>query len=281
VPRGFSKGFPVRADHNHRPAHQQPFSAAEPETGVGPPGTLAAVVDALAPHVRTLLGGGVALLLAAAGWILISSQSETTRARSWDAYLAAMASAGSGEPADEAFQNVSQRHPGTAAADWSRLRMAEIRIAGGTSVALKDRAAAARDFETAVGILSELLATRPSGLLAEQTTFALAKAREGLGQFDQARKGYETVAREYPQGPTATAARTRSESLANGSATAWYDWLGKQDLSVPPRPTDPTVENPPSPDAGVVTPAPSETVSPPEKPPTVPPGDAGSAEPQP
>lgn len=190
------------------------------------------IVDVVAPHGRTILAAAAAALVAVAGWILANSQSEAARARSWDAYLGAMAAAGSGEPADAAFEEVTRRHPGTAAADWSRLRMAEIRLANGTTSAFRDRAAAGRDFQTAADMLSELLATRPRGLLAEQATFALAKAREGLGEFDQARKGYEAVAREHPLGPTAAAARNRAEALAGGSTRAWYDWWSQQDLAV-------------------------------------------------
>jgi TolA-binding protein len=216
----------VRANPTHHPVSESGDSAPAREAG----DRISMVVDGLAPHARTILAGGVAVLVAAAGWIMISSQSDAARGRSWDAYLAAMAAVASGEPADAAFQDVTQRHPGTAAADWSRLRMAEIRIAGGTEAAFRDKAAAARDFEAAAEILSELLATRrPRGLLAEQATFALAKARESLGDFDQARKGYETVVREHPQGPTAEAARRRAEALARGSLSQWYAWFSAQD----------------------------------------------------
>lgn len=218
--------------NQQRPLPGDPPSVAE----TGDP--IRRIVEAVVPHGRTMLAAGAAILAAAAAWIMIGSQMEATRARSWDAYLDAMAAASSGEPADAVFQDVIQRHPDTIAADWSRLRLAEIRLAAGTNAAFTDRVAAARDFDAAVGILKGLLASRPKGLLGEFATFSLAKAREGLGDFEQARKGYEAVVREHPGGPTASAARRRVEALGSASTAAWYDWMQKQDL-VAARPAEP------------------------------------------
>ena len=166
------------------------------------------IVDRLRPHLNTLLLAAAGLLLAAAGWVLVSSQSAATRSQSWDAYLAGLSS---GEV--QSFDEVIRRYPGTPAADWSRLVLADMALTEGTELLFVDKDRAPPRLQAAVDLYSAILGARPTGMLAERATFGLAKARESLGQLEEARRGYAAVAAEFPSGALAQLAADHAAEL--------------------------------------------------------------------
>jgi len=187
-------------------------------------------IDGLRPHFRTILaaGAGIAALLVA--WAVVSSQREAGRTQSWDACLSAMAS---GDIA--ALEEVIRRHPDTDAARWSDLVVADVACSEGTELLYADRTRAEGRLRAAADRYTAILAARPRGLLAERATFGLAKARESLGQLAEARRGYETVAAEFPGDPLAGVASARAAQLGRDSARQWYDWFAAH----PPTPPAP------------------------------------------
>ena len=68
-------------------------------------------------------------------------------------------------------------------------------------------------------------------MVAERATEGLAKARESLGELDQARRGYETVANEYPSSPMANLATEHAEDLAQEKTKEFYNWFAEQRLT--------------------------------------------------
>ena len=99
---------------------------------------------------------------------------------------------------------------------------------------------------------------RVTGLLAERATFGLARANESLGNLDDARRGYEAVAADFPNGVVAGMARQRARALAGEPAKEWYGWFENQKLSPPPAPP---VDD--SPILGIPTGEPAAATSPP------------------
>ncbi len=189
------------------------------------------IIDRLRPHMNTLLLAAAGLLLAAAGWVLVSSQSAATRSQSWDAYLAGLSS---GEV--QSFDEVLRRYPGTPAAEWSRLVLADMALTEGTELLFADKDRAPPRLQAAVDLYSAILGTRPSGMLAERATFGLAKARESLGQLDEARRGYAAVAAEFPTGALARLATDHAAELGRESSRQWYDWFAAQKIVPPQQP---------------------------------------------
>lgn len=187
-------------------------------------------IDSLRPHLNTLLFAAAGLLLAAVGWVLVSSQSAATRSQSWDAYLAGLSS---GEV--QSFDEVIRRYPGTPAAEWSRLVLADMALTEGTELLFADKDRAPPRLQAAVDLYSAILGTRPSGMLAERATFGLAKARESLGQLDEARRGYAAVATEFPTGALAQLAASHAAELGRDSSRQWYDWFAAQKIVPPPQ----------------------------------------------
>ena len=179
-----------------------------------------AVVDRIRPHLRTIalaLGGA---MVALAAWTVVSSQQAATQSQSWDACMAALSEGNS-----ERLTDVIRRYPGSAAAQWSQLMMADGAIAEGTQLLFADRERARQRLDSAIGIYTGLLAERPRSLIAERAVFGLAKARESLGQLEEARRGYEALVAEYPESAVRSIAENRIAALSRESTRQWYDWF--------------------------------------------------------
>lgn len=186
------------------------------------------IVDRLRPHANAILLGLGAAVVAFAGWALVSSQAATTRSQAWDAFLAGLSG---GEP--QAFDEVMRRYPGTPAAEWSRLVVADMNLIDGTELLFSNKDQAPPRLQAAAELYLSILAARPSAMLAERATFGLAKARESLGQLEEARRGYAAVATEHPDGALAGLARTRAAALERESTRQWYDWFAAQTIAPP------------------------------------------------
>ncbi len=181
------------------------------------------VVDRLRPHAGTILTVAGAALAALAAFVVVSSQAEARRAESWEGCMAALSR---GDIA--AFSDVARRFPGTDAGRWAELMVADAAAAEGADLLFVDRQRAEGRLRTAVDAYSALLQSRPRGLLAERIVFGLAKARESLGQLDESRRGYESVAAEHPGDPIAKLAAARAKDLSRDTARQWYDWFAAQ-----------------------------------------------------
>lgn len=179
-----------------------------------------AVYDRMRPYLSTVLAAAAAAVVGLVLWSLVAAQSEATRRQSWDACLAAM---NAGEP--NALAEVMRRYPGTAAARWAELLTADQATAEGADLLFVDRARGESRLQAAVDLYTALIATAPTGLLAERAVFGLAKARECLGQLAEARRGYEAVAAEFPQEPLAQVASRRAAELGSDATRQWYDWF--------------------------------------------------------
>ena len=195
------------------------------------------ILDRLRPHTNAILLALAGAVVAIAGWILVSSQAATTKSQAWDAFLAGLSG---GDP--QAFDEVVRRYPGTPAAEWSRLVMADMALIDGTELLFVNTDQAPPRLRAAADLYASILATRPTEMLAERATFGLAKARESLGQLDEARRGYAAVAAEFPEGALAGMARTHATALERESTRQWYDWFAAQKI-VPPAPK---TEEPPA-----------------------------------
>jgi hypothetical protein len=189
------------------------------------------LLDVVRPHLVKIVGAVVLLVAAVIAWMVISANNAATEASSWELYLAAMAT---GDTA--AFNEVAQRYPGSDAALWSQLVLADMALTDGAVLAFEDRASSNERLESAVGLYDAVLAAGPGGLLAERATFGLAKAQESLGQLDAAQSGYAKVAASYPDSALAAVAQEHADALAGDASKDWYDWFFAQKLSavIPP-----------------------------------------------
>ena len=195
--------------------------------------------DRIRPHLMTIVVGVVAVFGAIVAWLAISATNAASEAQSWEAYLSALAT---GETI--AFNEVAERYPGSDAALWSQLVLADMALTDGAVLAFEDRTASNERLESAVDLYSAVLAAGPGGLLAERATFGLAKAQESLGELDKAQQGYASVVKAYPDSPLAAVAQEHADALAGDSTKDWYDWFFAQKLTatVPPAAVAPAAD---------------------------------------
>lgn len=189
------------------------------------------LLDAVRPHLFTIIGGGVALTAALVAWGVLSSTNAALEAQSWDAYQEALTSGDA-----VAFTEVIERYPGSEAAFWSQLVLADRAYMEGAAVAFMDRATSTEQLEAAADLYTAVLAEGPDGLLAERAAFGLAKARESLGQLDEAKAGYAGIVSDFPESPLAALAQEHADALSADAARDWYDWFFAQNLQtvIPP-----------------------------------------------
>ena len=185
--------------------------------------------ERLRPHLGTMaavIGLAVAGLV---GWSLVSSQRDAELAQGWNECIDAV------QQRDMArLGEVADRYRGTSAAEWSRVLLADAALDEGCALLFSDRKAGLERLNAAAELYSALNADRPRGLAAERAIFGLAKANESLGKIADARRGYETLASEYPAGPLRGLAEKRARELGGESAARWYDWFEKRDATSAP-----------------------------------------------
>jgi len=220
----------------------------------------------LRPHLQTI---GIALAVIAGGavaWTLIAAQREAAAERSWDDCMAALS-----EQNPDRLDGVIRKYPGTPAARWSQMLLAETAITEGCQQLFGDRARARQRLENAVDLYTGILAERPGGLVGERAVFGLAKAREALGDLDDARRGYESLVEEYPSSAVRGLADQRIAALSRASTKGWYDWFESQDMAPPAPPAanpggQPAAEQPAAPSPPDADAAPTDGGTPAESP---------------
>ena len=209
------------------------------------------LVDRIRPHMRTVVIGIGLLFAALAIWTLVSAQFAAGRARSWETCMAAMTAGDANRLAE-----VARQYPDTPAAGWSQLLLADSLLQQGCDLLFTDRSTGMIRLENAVTGYRQVLASRPTGMLAERGVFGLAKANEALGDLEAARRGYEAVVAEHPQGSTAALAKARVAALGRPATRQWYDWFAGQNPQPAAAAGSAPVPPPATPDApGQSTPA--------------------------
>ena len=183
--------------------------------------------DRLRPYVTPILSVAIGGLILVLLGLFVSARWEATRSESWDTCLAALVTGD-----QEGFREVILRYPETPAAQWAELILADRTLSEATDLLftkLNPANDVARErLERAAAAYADVLSQRPTGMVAERATMGLAKARESLGDLDQARRGYEAVANEFPSSPMAQMAAEHAEDLGRKKTKAFYTWFADQ-----------------------------------------------------
>jgi hypothetical protein len=192
------------------------------------------LVDRIRPHL-TMLAAAVGVAFAGlAAWTLVSSQRDAERAQAWDACLTAVASRDAVRLGD-----VAARYPGSAAAVWSQILLADSALAEGGRLVLVDKTRGRERLQAAAELYAGVLGQKPAEMAAERAVFGLARARESLGELEAAKRGYEVLVAEHPASPLRTLAESRAVALARPAATGWYDWFESVDAKPAATPATP------------------------------------------
>ncbi len=199
---------------------------------------LETMLERYTPHLATGLVVAIAGLVGVIAWQVIAGQWQAGRAQSWDGCLAALASGD-----EEVFRDVIRRHPQSRAALWAELVLADRAISQGTDLLFTKVTGETDRARELIGRAADsylaILATGPGGMVGERATLGLAKARESLGEFAEARRGYETLATEFASSPMASLAARHARNLDQEATSAWYDWFSAQRVAAEPPPAPP------------------------------------------
>jgi len=206
----------------------QPAELAEIENNDLAQATMS-LLERIRPYLATIAAAIGITFVALAAWTLISSRQDSERAGAWDACLAAISSGDA-----QQLNDVAARYPGTPAGAWSQILLADAALASGCQLAFTDKQQATERFRAAADLYAVAMSRPAGGLVTERAMFGLAKAREALGEFEPARKGYEALVDEYPNSPLRELAGERAAALARPAVTGWYDWFRSHDVSAPP-----------------------------------------------
>ena len=202
------------------------------------------LVDRIRPHL-TMLAVAVGVAFAGlAAWTLVSSQRDAERAQAWDACLTAVASRDAVRLGD-----VAARYPGSAAAVWSQILLADSALAEGGRLVLVDKTRGRERLQAAAELYAGVMGQKPAEMAAERAVFGLARARESLGELEAAKRGYEVLVAEHPASPLRTLAESRAVALARPAAAGWYDWFESVDAKPAATPATPETSPAVVPDA--------------------------------
>ncbi|MFM7207549.1 MAG: tetratricopeptide repeat protein [Planctomycetaceae bacterium] len=183
------------------------------------------ILDRIRPYLFTIAAAVAAAFVALAAWTFVSSQKDAEKAQAWDECLSAVSTRDAAR-----LSGVSTRYPGTAAAVWSQILLADNALADGGRIVFTDKAGGRQRLEQAAATYRAVMNARPAEpLAAERATFGLARAHEALGDLVEARRGYEALVKEHPQSPLRSLAEARAAALARPGTATWYDWFAKED----------------------------------------------------
>ena len=199
----------------------QPTELAEIEDNDLAQATMS-IVDRIRPHLTMILAAIGIGFAAMAAWTMVSSQKAAEKSQAWDECLTALGTRDAGR-----LGGVATRFPGSAAAVWSQILLADNALADGGRIILADKVQGRARFQAAADTYAAVMSQRPEALAAERATFGLARAREALGELEAARRGYETLVMEYPNSPLRGLAETHAAALDRPATVAWYDWFVK------------------------------------------------------
>jgi tetratricopeptide (TPR) repeat protein len=180
-------------------------------------------LDVLRPYSKAILG---VLVLAVVALLLVNfvrGRNERMSEAGWSAYFEAMTGR-----SPEAFEEVADTYPGTAAAGWAMQRAADLHLDEALQQLFQDREAAAQEIEDARELLQKILDTTDDPLLQQRATFGLAKCLEAQGDFEEAKAKYEQVVSRWPNTTFAQLAQQRIEQIQQPATRQWYSWFAEQ-----------------------------------------------------
>jgi len=156
----------------------QPADLAEIEDNDLAQATMS-IVDRIRPHLTTILAAIGVGFAAMAAWTMISAQKSSEKALAWDECLSAL-----GTRDASRLGAVSTRFPGSAAAVWSQILLADNALADGSRMVFIDKPGGRQRFQAAADAYAAVMSQRPEALAAERAIFGLARAREALGELE-------------------------------------------------------------------------------------------------
>jgi hypothetical protein len=184
----------------------------------------------ITPYKNILLAGLAVVVLGLLAWQVLSQSSSKKAGRGWDALFAAM-DRGQADQLD----GVVERFGDTDVATWANLAAADLYLRAGCDELFNNEATAAQELKKAENNYLNVLEAGSDPDVRERATFGLARAYETMAAtppergLDDAKKRYQEVVDNWPDGAFAVRAARRLADLERGATKDFYDKLAKYD----------------------------------------------------
>ncbi|MBN2024400.1 MAG: tetratricopeptide repeat protein [Pirellulales bacterium] len=182
------------------------------------------LVASIKPYTNAILAGVLLVVIVGVATALWVQRSHQQSASAWDEFFTAMNMASA-----PALDDVAKRYPDQTPGQWASALAGDVRLSQGSQERFASKSAAERELNEAVRCYRETLETSRDGVVRQRATFGLARALESLGNLDEARKQYEELVANWPDGPYADMAQRRADDLNRPATRAFYDQFAKFD----------------------------------------------------
>jgi predicted negative regulator of RcsB-dependent stress response len=183
---------------------------------------LAKAVENLKPYQNGILGGIMLILVAIllVHWWNGKSAKENELA-STEFYNATNKAMTTGNPSE--LVALVDKYPGHPSAPQAALTAGDIYLNSACTLLFSNKAKAKGELGDAVTIYQKVLPTLTNPFLKAQATFGLARTQECQNQLNDAKKNYEEIVKNWPDGPYGVLAARRLENLKSPSIKEKYD----------------------------------------------------------
>ncbi len=185
-------------------------------------------ITAAEPYAQTILAVVIAVFVLIFAFLYMSARQTQRLSDGWDQYFTALNAQDSTK-----LTKLADEFPGTSVAEWSRLMTADMVLAQSIGQLFTDKADALQDIKRAADLYASLNAASNDHSVVERATFGLARAKESLGQLNDAKTLYKAV--KETEGPYAGLAKQRLADINRPEVKEFYDWFAKYE---PPKPSD-------------------------------------------
>lgn len=174
-------------------------------------------IHRIQPHLSTIAGVAVALIVVMFAWSYLSSSSTARRSQAWDEFNLAVAEV---VPDANQLRQAAQEHPGSAMQRMADATWADSQVWLAARDYIYNRAAAVEALSKATSVYQAIIQSSDDARLKNRAQLGLARVYELQGKFDEAREEYLKVGGGYQQ-----YAKLQAERLAQPESKAMYAWL--------------------------------------------------------
>jgi len=185
-------------------------------------------IEQLAPYRRAILGLVLALLVGIVAYSLITRQNEQKVTRAWDNYFSiSEITPANEEAARKVIAELGASEPG----QLLKLKFSQYLLREGTQQLFSDKDAGKKKLNEARSGFESVAAASKNSLTIEESLLGVAVCEAALGNQKEAIAAYEKQLKQFPQGLFAKVASNNLERIKSASASQWYDWFAKADVS--------------------------------------------------
>jgi hypothetical protein len=177
-----------------------------------------------------LVGVVVGAALVIIGVTYFRHQSEARTTDEWTQFFAAA-------QRDDTvkLQSLGTKFAGDTPGQLAKLLLADTALNSGVELMSSDREEAEKKLNDAKNLYAEVRSAASEPLLKQRAVFGLARYYESVGLLEESTKEYQTIVKDWPDGPFTEIAKRKIEYLQFPSTVAFAKWY-REHKPLPPAP---------------------------------------------